>query len=323
VSSNGNISGQIIVVYHGTLSGYFNYFFDDIKIAPVSTRCITADAGGSGGLQVTLCAEEFPYQNQIKNYCFVVKNSKDNTYSKVQIVKNVTNNRYIFKYGTNTSPNNLVLDSTTYNKSVRYKPNNVNNIYRYGCCGMPEDRSMINSCSWDPPLPNSNHLIGYIFYRSKLGAIIDTTKPINLAQWDSLAFTTSASSSFWPMTDAYVNIVAVYTEGKSDFLKGWTKSTLGAVDVNPRSTLSEKTRNNLKIKETPTGFYITFTSLPNTSGSSCLSIYNATGTKVAEFSGIKSNQVFWKTTNLAEGRYIARWELPDTRVFSDRLVLLK
>jgi hypothetical protein len=325
VLSNGYISGQIIAVYHGALSGYFNYSFDDIKIAAESIRCITVNGSSGPSNQISLCAEYLPYQYQIKNYCFVIKKNKDSTYSKVQILNNLANNRYVYKYGTNTSPNNRVLEKTAYDRSVRYKPNNLNNIYRYGCCGMPGDPLGIKSCSWDPPLPNSNTILGYIFYKAKLGAIIDTTKPINMAQWDSVAFTTSTSCSCWPSGDVYLNMAAVYSEGKSDYLQGWTKSTIEPVNVTPSSTPIEKIQHNLEIKKAPNGFCITFSSLLNYSGSSSLSIYNITGTKVAGFSNVQGNQVFWKTTgqNLAEGQYIVRLELPDGRVLSGRMVYSK
>jgi hypothetical protein len=306
--TNGLITGQNIVIYHGELGGYYNYSFDDIKIA--------AD-------KFNIAQGPSKSQNQL--YCFVIRKNKDSTYSKIQILKNLPNNRYVYKYGSNSIPNNRLLVKTPYDTSVRYKPNNLNNVYQYGCCGYPGDPTGMNTCSWEPPLPNRNHLLGYIFYKSKPNVVIDTTKPINKVQWDSCAFTPYTSSTCWPMSYVYLNMVAVYSEGRSDFLQGWTKSSVGAVDVKPSSTQIEKIQNRLEIKKTSHGFYLTFQSFTQTSGSASISIYNVTGTKVAEFSNIQGNQVFWKTTdrNLAQGQYIAMLELPDKRVLSGRMVYSK
>jgi hypothetical protein len=183
----------------------------------------------------------------------------------------------------------------------------------------------VNSCSWDPPLPNNNHLLGYRYYKTKPGIFIDTTAPINLTQWDSLPLTTTASGAFVGEQAGYINLVAVYAEGKSDFLKGWVKRIGFPDDAKPNANQTEQLKNNLEIKKILTGFYITFQSFPQTSGFSSLSIYNLSGTKVAGFSNIQGNRVFWKTTdrNLAQGQYIVRLELPDKRVVSGRMVYSK
>ena len=322
--TNGLITGQNIVIYHmdGNMDGYFDCSFDDIKIAADSIRCAIGYYSGTPIIQIHWCAETFPYQNQIKNYCFVIKKNRDSTYSKVQILNNLANNRYVYKYGTNTSPNNPGLEKDSYDRTIRYKPNNFNNIFAYGCCG---PGAGLNSCSWDPPLQNNNHLLGYRYYKTKPGIIIDTTAPINLTQWDSLAFTASTNGTFIGEEYGYINLVAVYAEGKSDFLKGWVKRTSFPIGIKQTSTPIENLRNNLVIKKTSNGFRISFQSPTQTSGSSSLSIYNISGTKVAEFSNIQGNQFFWKTTdrNLAQGQYFVRLELPDKKVLSSRMVYSK
>lgn len=319
--TNGKITGQNIVVYHmdGSMNGYFNYSFDDIKMARESKSYIISN--GPNG-QCTYWVQDFSNQYQINNYCFVINKFKDSTYSKIQILNNLGNNRYVFKYGTNTSPNDRILEKTPYDSSVRYKPNNFCNIWSYYNCS--DWFPSIECCFWEPPLPNNNHLLGYMFYGPKPGAVIDTTKPINLAQWDSVNFTTSTYGGW---NEGYLGLVAVYEEGKSDFLQNWwtPKRTDFQIDIKPSSTPVEKIQKSLEIKKAPTGFSITFSSLPNNPGPSSLSIYNLFGTKVAEFSNIQGNRVFWKTTdrNLAQGQYIIRSELPDKRVLSGRMVYSK
>jgi hypothetical protein len=317
--TNGYVNGQNIVVYHmdGYMNGYFNYSFDDIKMARDSIDCISQhDQSGA----CTLCVHSISNQ-YINNYCFVIKKIKDSTYSKIQIINRLANNRYVFKYGTNTQPNNRMLEKTLYDRSIRYKPNNFNNISSYYSCD-GYDFPGIHYCSWDPPLPNNNHLLGYMYYHAKPGIIIDTTAPINLTQWDSLPFTTMTNGNFVEDVPECINLVAVYAEGKSDFLQGWFKPTIFPVGIKSSTNQTEKLQSNFKIRKAPNGFYFTLEAFPQTSGSSSLSIFNMTGTKVAEFTGIKSNQVFWKTSgrNLAQGQYIVQLGLPDKRVFSSRLV---
>lgn len=319
--TNGLISGQNIVIYHmdGSMNGYFNYSFDDIKMAADTIKYIFVNGS-------TIAIRGSTQQIQIGNYCFVIKKFKDSTYSKVQILNNLTNNRYVFKYGTNTSQNNRMLEKCPYDSSVRYKPNNFNNNYQYYCY-YPNGAEYLcgrNIASWEPPLPNNNHFLGYRYYMSKPGVNIDTTAPINMAQWDSVFFTTL--TTFSGSTSGYFNLVAVYSEGESDFLQGWQKRTSSGADgiISPAAPL-DKFHKNLEIKKTSDGFFISFQTYQNKSGSASLSIYNVTGTKVAGFSNIKGNKVFWKTIgrNLAEGQYIVKLELPDKRVLGGKLVYSK
>ena len=122
----------------------------------------------------------------------------------------------------------------------------------------------------------------------------------------------------------YLGLVADYEEGKSDFLDNWwtPRQTLFPDATKQGSSPINKIQPNLEIKKSSSGYSISFLFLPHNSNSVSLSIFNMTGIKVAEFTGIKSNQVFWKTSgrNLAQGQYIVQLELPDKRVFSSRLV---
>ncbi|MGB7566416.1 MAG: hypothetical protein WBM07_01035 [Chitinivibrionales bacterium] len=287
-----SIFGENIINFcsAGRDAGYFNYSFDDIKMAPDSNK---------------LPYSNIPYLNKNLQYCFVTKNNKDNIYSKIQILKYLANERYVFKYGTNTTPNNRMLIKADYDRSVKYKPNNF--YCNFG-----------NGSLWDPPLPNNNHLIGYMIYVTPWS--IDTTTPINLAQWDSIRFTTSTTASWWTELQ-YVNIVAVYAEGKSDFLKGWTLFVEVGVKQNLQST--EKSKNTLVVKKASDGYLI---SPPSSSPSNLiksLSIYNAIGKKISMISSINKNQVFWKTSNrnIPERLYIARLELLDKTSCSRAFIL--
>ena len=157
----------------------------------------------------------------------------------------------------------------------------------------------------------------------KRGVFIDTTAPINPAQWDSIAFSDSTRLTLNPAQSyGYFNLVAVYTEGKSDFLQGWTFRNCLLIGVNWTSSSPNRLLNKIEIKRIGGGFFISFPQLRENTGSSSLSIYNVNGVKVAGFPDIKSNQVYWKTTdrNLAEGQYIVRLELPDKSVISRTLV---
>jgi hypothetical protein len=97
--------------------------FDDIKIAYTN---IHGMIGSSEPIVFT---------------CFVIK-KKDSTYSKIQILNKLADNRYVFKYGTNTIPNDSMLINADYDRSVRYKPNNV------AFCGSYPGE--YDSLHWDP-----------------------------------------------------------------------------------------------------------------------------------------------------------------------------
>jgi hypothetical protein len=180
--------------------GSFNYVFDEINIVPDSLISIPD-------------GKSFFYPAWGSSFAITNSKNKTKTYSKLIIMENLGNNRYKFKYGANTEQNGKLLIGSDYDRSIRYKPNNL----YYSVEGL-------KTFSWSPPLPNNNHLQGYTIYIQNKNISIDTTAPINMAQWDSVGFTDTTwfSSSYYPHGE-FFNIVAVYAEGKSDFLKGWTR----------------------------------------------------------------------------------------------------
>jgi hypothetical protein len=170
--TNALISGQNIAKY-GRPSRYtfgvFNYSFDEIKI----------------GADSAYFAHPSSINVEDSFRCFVIKKNIDSTYSKIQLISKLVGNRYAYRYGINTIPNNRLLENPDYDHSVKYKPNN----FYYVASGP-------NLFSWEPPLQNDNHLLGYILYIQKKGVTIDTAAPINLSQWDSVGFTDSTRMSF-------------------------------------------------------------------------------------------------------------------------------
>lgn len=301
---NGRIGGQNIIHYWFrtfVCRGYYNYSFDDIKMAP------------SQPMQ-----SELPPQGTVY-YCFVVKSNKDSTYSKVQLLQQVSGNRYVYKYGTNTTPNNRMLIKIDYDRSIRYKPNA---LFNYLGGQYPNNWDTV---SWEPPLPNDNHLLGYIFYQPKTGVIMDTTAPINPVQWDSIAFFTSTNINFMPVLPMgkYFNLVTVYSEGKSDFLAGWTKMGYPPIGIKGNPLVPCLLQSELHIIKTCSGFFISFPQSRKNTAPSSLSIFNVTGARLAQFSNIKGNRVLWKTDNLAEGVYLVRAELQDGSAINRQLVFTR
>ncbi len=279
----------------GYFWGLFTYSFDDIKIA--ATEQLN------------------PYGPPTGFYCSVIK-KKDNTYSKVQVLKKLADGRYVFQYGTNTTPNDRMLEKLDYDRSVRYKPNNVYSTFGY--------MTGIGTLTWEPPLPNNNHLLGYIYYMPKRGVFIDTTAPINPAQWDSIAFSDSTRLTLNPAQSyGYFNLVAVYTEGKSDFLQGWTFRNCLLNGVNWTSSSPNRLLNKIAVKKTDGGFLITLQPYRANTGPLSLAVFNVTGVGVAQIPVIKGNSAIWKTDNLAEGVYLIRAKLPDKSVLTRTMVFTR
>jgi hypothetical protein len=307
IDANGRVLGQFISYYgfhFGGGSGLFNCSFDDIKIA----------AGPNlSGLNTS-------------STLFSVWNNNNNLYSKIQILNKLPDSRYVFKFGTNSTPLDTMLTPSNYDRSIRYKPNNVYNFYSY--IGKED------TLSWEPPIPNNNHLLGYIYYESKPGVTIDTNLPINLAQWDSIAFFsgTHSGNMYCYKTPppcigdfVYMNLVAVYSEGKSNFLQGWTFFGSGADNVKKLSEIQRVYQNNFSIKVSSAGVLIGFQQLPKSSKISSFSIYNINSRQVARFTDVKNNQVFWNASDrtFVSGLYFVKAEFPDGKIVSQKLLLAR
>jgi hypothetical protein len=296
IDNSGYVTGQNIAYYVHSLhavSGAFNYSFDDLNIATDSFSLFHTQYQG------------------ITWYCFVVKNNKDSTYSKVQVIKQLNGNRFIFKYGTNTTPNNRMMTKPDYDRSERYKPNNLflTNFLTF---------------SWEPPLPNNNHLIGYILFVQKKGVSIDTTTPINFAQWDSICFVDSSKTKYiynnFNPNGEFFNIVAVYSEGKSDFLNGWTR--LPTPDGIKCLSVSGYFQNKISIQKTNGGFIF---NIPKYEKDITLTIYSLIGQHIARLPAVNDNKIFWnvRQQNVAYGTYLAHFLLPDHTVITQPFMFTK
>jgi hypothetical protein len=316
--TNSLISGQNIAKYGRQARysfGAFNYSFDEIKIGADSvyfahlTSFNAEDSFNYSFDKIKIGPDSvyFAYPSSINIEdsfnCFVIKKNIDSTYSKIQFISRLAGNRYIYRYGTNTTPNNRLLEKPDYDRSVKYKPNNFYYI-----------ASGANLFSWEPPLQNDNHLIGYILFIQKKGVTIDTTAPINLSQWDSVGFTDSTIMSFTYSSPygEYFNLVAVYTEGKSDFLKGWTQLLV------PMNIMSSKTYNRLGnyllIYNTADGLSI---SLNQAITRNSLSIFSVSGRCFANLQ-YTGSRIFWNASqqNIPTGIYLLRAEFPDRSVIT-------
>jgi hypothetical protein len=300
---NGNITGQNVIFYTGLwegLNSYFRYSFDETKTVPVNVR-------------------ETKFVYQIATFdCFIVKRLKDNTYLKIQLIQSISSNKYKYKYGTNTTPDNRYFVNSNYDHSIKYKPNNFYLIYPFP---YRTDTGLV----WEPPLANNNHLIGYQLYRSKPFVNIDTSGPVNLDQWDSIAFTDSTyfSNRIFREMGGYLNLVAVYSEGKSDFLNGWTLYE-PPMKTNNQIINRSLSANKIMLLETNFGCYFKIRSQRNVILIS-FTVFNISGRQIAHFSEINKDHVFWNTSqqNITEGLYIVRAELPDKSVISRTFVVTK
>jgi hypothetical protein len=284
------LSGQKLACYFAhpivtSLGGAFRYAFNDINEAADSLSFAPVLDRISIGL------------------CFVVQKSKDSTFSKIMLINKIEDYRYIYKYGTNTAFKNRMLIKSDYNRSVRYKPNNL--YYRNN-----------QVFTWEPPLPNNNHLIGYILYIQKKGVAIDTTAAINLAQWDSVGFTDSTSMqlpfSYDPHGE-YYNLIAVYDEGKSDFLNGWSQLRLLSSTTNVFNPIYSQELFTIKYLYDFIYISINKLQLPY-----IINIYSLDGKLIDHFSDFSHNRIILnKSENkFSLGYYLLRAEFPDRSVIT-------
>jgi hypothetical protein len=294
------------VDFYGNLL-LLHYSFDDIKVA---------------------CGNRYFNSNHhllLPGTCFIIK-KKDSTYTKIQILSKLADNRFIYKFGTNTTPNDSLFMNSDYDRSVRYKPNNLSFFAWYPEWGIGGDTTF-----WDPPAANNNHLLGYIVYESKSDVIIDTLAPINMTQWDSVFYINSTNFKGWVIGGFgygchYVNIVAVYSEGKSDFLQNFNPLCPSPI-VETKSTPSV-TNNSLPrmtLKRSPAGLTLDFHLLHENLRPLSIAIYTISGRQIVCFSNVNNGHFFWNIShsNVPEGTYIIKAVLPDRSILSQPFMLTK
>jgi hypothetical protein len=305
--SSGYIDGNNIIRYTpdaGATIAYLNCSFEDLKIIPDTAR---EDA-----------------QWYMGNYfVFAVHNKKDSTYSKVQVIKQIEDGRYIYKYGTNTVPNNKLLIDTGYDRSIKYKPNNLYN-WIHGLNNPNGAFLQWDSLYWDPPIQNNNHLLGYILYasKSKGGVGIDTAKPIDTTQWDSIAFYPNLfkkAEVSLSVNGCYINLVALYEEGKSEFLDGWTMLNVIPVGVVKPKPEFSPLQKKLNISTVPGGVFVTAPYSSSTEPFS-VSLFNPNGSLHSRISSIRGNRTLLGN-NFAVGLYLLRAEFPDRSVITQPFVV--
>ena len=285
----GMVSGIKMMDYY---QKYFSNIFEDINKAPDTFKVM---------------ANGCPMTN-----CFIIQRSKDSTYSKYSVLKMLSDGRYLYRFGSNTIPNDLFLINSNYNRTVKYKPNNLYRVYSY--------YKLIDSLYWEPPIPNNNHLIGYILYVEKRGVTIDTSAPINMAQWDSVAFTNSTGANSGFNGFGYINIVAVYTEGRSEFLLGWTIYDI-ALGVTPFGKPQNIRRFShcVTISKSCKSVLFDFKSQNPLSAT----VFDPSGRQVANFVNIQSGTLLWTTAggNVMPGYYVLRAVLPDKSTISQSFLV--
>jgi hypothetical protein len=269
------IRGDIYVSYNffsQSSTGYYNFTFDEIQTAPDTTYYKA-------------------YEVSLTTCCFMVR--KNNQYYKIQLV-----DRSTFRYGTNTSPNDRILVKSDYDRSIRYNVNNL--FFTRPYCGGGSLNCGGEWLYWDPPLPNNNHLRGYILYvidrPESFTSIIDTTKPVDSVIWDSVAFfpptTTKAEcSGKMPFCGSF-NMVALYDEGKSDLLSNWTLIDEGRLSIRKVGAETGFTSNAFTIKNTETALIIDFSGLADKSGAPKLDLYTLAGRLIASLS-INKTYTHW------------------------------
>ncbi len=194
--------------------GYFDHSFDEIKKVPDIIL-----PTGTGNSTEDPCA-----------HCFIVQNPKDGTYAKVKIISRLPDGRYVYRFGKNTIPNDKLLEKPDYDRTKHYKPNNFHQSFLYRTDYPIPEFVQRNTFKWEPPLQNNHRLLGYIFYISKTSNI-DTTAPVNYSQWEKTGLVSSTSYENTGQYVSYLNLVAVYEDDTTEFLKGWTRKTAFAIKV--------------------------------------------------------------------------------------------
>lgn len=269
---------QIIFYFQETDEGYYHYSFDDLRMAPVSVK-----------------PNNCPIIVTPLSYCFIIQ-TKDHIYAKIKVIKETDANRFIFRWGMNITPDDNRFIPDEYDRTIYYKPNSLHMWYNY-------DLERNDSISWEPPLDNDNQLIGYIFYLAKEHESIDTTAPIDVRQWDSTFVGDSICKipcNQWPFQ--YYNIIAVYREGRSDFLEGWTCNAIPAESIDTLPKRAGKSSYHIK---SVNGLFI------SESVNTDFSVFNMLGRRIGK---VPDSRIFNSCQMGApKGRYILKVEFPDHR----------
>jgi hypothetical protein len=339
---NISISGKYLAYYYcnfyncSSLGNLYNYSFDEIKKAPDSNLC-------------QIPAYKIALLNF--NYSYVIKKA-DSSFSKFTILQKNNDGRYVFKFGSNTVPNNRLLEKSDYDRSILYKPNNFRRfsvMFSVLYPGIPNTWGLGQIATdfyWDAPLPNNNHLLGYALYFPKRAVVIDTSMPIDLAQWDSTPLITATyfrdggvhmtydsithvtsvmfdSNLYHPGNDHY-NLVAVYQEGRSDFLKGWSVEEVPVRTFKNPPGKKAPVQNSLIVKSgTVVTFQCRFSG--DYSTPAALAIFTLKGERLASFNIPQTSTVFWTPshTKVCKGLYIVKAEFPDHTILTQPFLFTK
>jgi hypothetical protein len=257
--------------------GYYNYSFEEITMAPDTIRHEYEN----------IDCECSPY------YCFVVRDTNSNIYSKVEILTHLDGHRFEYRFGTNTTPGDRILTDEPGNLSVVH---NVNNLYYTGHPYFmhgddPEHKKYYSrTLSWDPPLDTvHNRPVRYILYRSKEGITIDTTAPVDQAQWDSITVQNSPEVVEDFPDIGYFNFVVVYINGqRSDFLSGWSRCNYDIVGVIKNAVTPQCGSDKITVEKSAEGLFISLPQRNGGSGFSSIDLFSLTGRRVATLSAAEN-----------------------------------
>ncbi len=275
-------------------SGYFPYSFDEIRKAPDTIKKFSI------------------YDLPIYNTTFIAMKI-DSSYTKVQLLERISEDRFIYKYGRNTVPNNLLLTYENYNRDSLYPPDNFH-IYNFWNGGG------VMHFSWNPPIENNNTLLGYkVFNINKdLVNILDSINLDNLEP-SEIIDTTWARWGSW----GYFNIVAVYEEGESKPLQGWMYVFNNLTFIYNNNDLKTPA-NDFKV------YYNNYDnimiSLPNdyNNQKASFNIYNTKGRLINHVSNFEKNPVILNISELgmASGNYIIQF-ITGNKIFTDKFYYQK
>jgi hypothetical protein len=290
-------SGKTMIGYDAGIEykGYFNCAFDDLNKAPDTLK------KASSFVMVRM------------NISYVILRLKDSTYTKMVLLSKISNSRYIYRQIANTTSKDRSFVGVLFNPATKFKPNNLyfSSTYNVGTT---------TYLSWEPPLPGNNHLLGYTVFISKNVAGIDTAKPINLLQWDSVAFTTN---TFFTIINrgGYFNVVAVYREGQSEFLTGWVQ--LPSLNgISPSGIVkSDQEHDAITIRKTTAGYSFSFPAVANKAALVSAAIFDPAGHEVSPIIGNGNNSLLWNSP--VEGVYAIRLTLTNGKSFARQFIVTK